>query len=149
MLKYFFYVYGRKQGFFLLNLFQIITKTCLYNFDPLKPHFYTVKLGFTGIYIIFLNSAQRHRLWSGSNEYSQSRFWAGILKISEFFIWKFSFLFVKFSTYLNRRVFVMWLEPDNQCLWLGTLFVVLLFSSCGSPLSFLLCFINFFDCVSL
>ena len=30
----------------------------LYNFDPLKPHFYIVKLGFTGIYIIFLISAQ-------------------------------------------------------------------------------------------
>ena len=31
-------------------------KTCLYNFDPLKPHFYIVKLGFTGVYIIFLIS---------------------------------------------------------------------------------------------
>ena len=31
-----------------------ITKTCLYNFDPLKPHFYIVKLGFTRVYIIFL-----------------------------------------------------------------------------------------------
>ena len=31
-----------------------ITKTCLYNFDPLKPHFYVVELGFTGVYIIFL-----------------------------------------------------------------------------------------------
>ena len=31
-----------------------ITKTRLYNFDPLKPHFYIVKLGFTGVYIIFL-----------------------------------------------------------------------------------------------
>ena len=30
---------------------------------PLKPHFYTVKLGFTGVYIIFLISAQKHRLW--------------------------------------------------------------------------------------
>ena len=30
-----------------------ITKTSLYNFDPLKPHFYIVKLGFTGVYIIF------------------------------------------------------------------------------------------------
>ena len=40
-----------------------ITKTCLYNFDPLKPHFYTVKLGFTGVYIIFLIPAQKHRLW--------------------------------------------------------------------------------------
>ena len=29
-------------------------KTCLYNFDPLKPHFHIVKLGFTRAYIIFL-----------------------------------------------------------------------------------------------
>ena len=34
-----------------------ITKTCLYNFDSLKPHFYVVKLGFTGVYILFLISA--------------------------------------------------------------------------------------------
>ena len=27
-----------------------------------KPHFYTVKLGFTGVYINFLISAQKHRL---------------------------------------------------------------------------------------
>ena len=33
---------------------QTITKTCLYNSDTLKPHFYIVKLGFTGVYIIFL-----------------------------------------------------------------------------------------------
>ena len=38
-------------------------KTYLYNFAPLKPHFYIVKLGFTGVYIIFLISAQKHRLW--------------------------------------------------------------------------------------
>ena len=31
---------------------------CLYNIDPLKTHFYIVKLGFTGVYIIFLISAQ-------------------------------------------------------------------------------------------
>ena len=41
----------------------IITKTRLYNFDPLKPDFYIVKLGFTGVYIIFLISARKHRLW--------------------------------------------------------------------------------------
>ena len=29
----------------------------------LKPHFYIVKLGFTGVYIIFLISAKKHRLW--------------------------------------------------------------------------------------
>ena len=38
----------------------ITTKIYLYNFDPLKPHFYIVKLGFTGVYIIFLISAQKH-----------------------------------------------------------------------------------------
>ena len=42
------------SGPVLLN----ITKTYLYNFDPLKPHFYIVKLGFTGVHIIFLISAQ-------------------------------------------------------------------------------------------
>ena len=41
----------------------LITKTGLYSFDPLKPHFYIVKLGFTGVYIIFLTFAQKHRLW--------------------------------------------------------------------------------------
>ena len=38
-------------------MYGYITKTRLYNFDPLKPHFYTVKLGFTGVYIISLISA--------------------------------------------------------------------------------------------
>ena len=41
---------------------KCITKTCLYNFDPFKHHFYTVKLGFTGVYIIFL-ILLKHRLW--------------------------------------------------------------------------------------
>ena len=40
--------------FYLTSLQLVFTKKCLYNFDPLKPHFYTVKLGFTGVYIIFL-----------------------------------------------------------------------------------------------
>ena len=35
-----------------------IMKTYPYNFDPLKPHFYAVKLGLTGVYIIFLISAK-------------------------------------------------------------------------------------------
>ena len=78
--------------------FAHITKTCLYNIDPLQPHFYIVKLGFTGVYIIFLISAQNIDCgyllepprWGGSNEYPQSMFWAGIWKIFAFFIWKFS-----------------------------------------------------------
>ena len=79
--------------------FFLITKTCLYNVDPLKPHFYIVKLGFTGVYIIFLISSKNincgysleppHR--GSSNEYSQSMFWAEIKKISKFLSRKFSF----------------------------------------------------------
>ena len=61
---------------------KLITKTCLFNFYPLQPHSYIVKLGFTGVYIIFLICAQKHRLWyslepprrGGSNEYLQSMF---------------------------------------------------------------------------
>ena len=52
----------------------IITKTRLYNFNPLKPHFYIVKLGFTWVYIIFLISAQRHRLWVLVRTASSRRF---------------------------------------------------------------------------
>ena len=71
--------------------------TYLYNFDPLKPHFYIVKLGFTGVYIIFLISAENidcgylfelpHQ--GSSNGYPQSMFGAEIRKISEFLIRKF------------------------------------------------------------
>ena len=59
-----------------------ITKTCLYNFDPLRPHFYIVKLGFAGVQVIFLISAQNIDCGyslepprrGGSNEYPQSMF---------------------------------------------------------------------------
>ena len=48
-----------------LHLYRMkcITKTYLYNIDPYKPHFHIVKLGFTGVYIIFLISTEKHRLW--------------------------------------------------------------------------------------
>ena len=45
-----------------LSIKVFITKTCLYNIDPLKTLFYVVKPGFTGVYIIFLNTAQKHRV---------------------------------------------------------------------------------------
>ena len=59
-----------------------ITKTRLYSFDPLKSYFYTVKLGFTGVHINFLISAQNINCGypleppqrGGSNEYPQSMF---------------------------------------------------------------------------
>ena len=51
-----------------------ITKTCLHNIDPLKPHFHIVKLGFTRVYIIFFVSAQNIDWRGSSNEYPQSMF---------------------------------------------------------------------------
>ena len=101
-----------------------ITKTCLYNFDPLKPHFYIVKLGFTGVHIIFLIFAQTHR--GRSNGYPQYLCFEQKYELAEAvltsshnlcfeqkyeqhqsFYLKTQFLVVKFSTYLNRRVFVL------------------------------------------
>ena len=101
--------------FYFHHCFATITKTHSYNFDLLKPHFYIVKLGFTGVYIIFLISAQNincdyslEPLWrGGSNECAQSMFWAKIWKISDFLFENFQFVVVKFSIYLNRLVFVM------------------------------------------
>ena len=55
---------GLMDRIYSLNSFLFITKTCLYNFDPLKPHFCIVKLGFTGVYIIFFSYfCSKHRLW--------------------------------------------------------------------------------------
>ena len=119
----------------------IITKTCLHNFDSLKPHFYVVKLGFTGVYIIFLIFSEKKNIdcgyslepprRGGSNEYPQSMFWAEIWKNVRIFTWKFSFLVVKFSVYLNRRVFVMWgswlLLFSLECVFCIYLFVLLLY----------------------
>ena len=86
-----------------------ITKTRLYNFDPLKPHFYIVKLEFTGVDIIFLNSAQNIDCGyslepprrGGFNEYPQSKFWAEIWKkYQSFSSENFQFLEVKFFLYI-------------------------------------------------
>ena len=99
---------------------QIITKTCLYNTDPLKPHFYIVKLGFTGVNIIFLISAQNIDcgyslepprlaeavLTSTHNLCFEQKY----EKYQSFLSENFQFLGVKFSIYLNRRVYVMVLK---------------------------------------
>ena len=96
---------------------KLITKTRLYNFDPIKPHLYIVELGFTGLYIIFHILLKRidygcsleppHR--GGSNEYPQSLFWAGIWKKNQIFFYLKIVLFLGWKNliYLNRRVFVM------------------------------------------
>ena len=101
------FVYIPDSTTFGLYLLRGHHETCLYNFDPLKPHFYIVKLEFTGVYVIFLISTQNmdcgyalephHR--GGSNEYPQSMFWTEWWNISEFIICKFSFFGCKiFST---------------------------------------------------
>ena len=99
-----------------LHKYLSITKTYLYNFDPLKPHFYIVKLGFTGVYIIFVISAQKHRLWVLVRTASTRRFKRvptiyvlsrNMKNIRYFYLKNCHFLVVKFSIYLNRCVFVM------------------------------------------
>ena len=70
----------------LREVWESIRKTCLYNFDPLKAHFYIVKLGFARVYIIFVISAKNINCGysleppcrGGSNEYPQSMFRAEI-----------------------------------------------------------------------
>ena len=78
----------------------------LYNFNPHKPQFYIVKLGFTGVYIIFLISAQKHRLWVPVSTHNLC-FEQKYEKYQRFLSENFQFLEVKFSIYLNRCVFVM------------------------------------------
>ena len=79
---------------------DVITKTYLYNLDPLKPHFYTVKLGFTGVHTIFLISAENIDC---GYSLEPPRFEQKNEKISDFLIWKFS-------------VFWWW---DVQYIWIG------------------------------
>ena len=81
-----------------------ITKTCLYNFDPFKPHFYIVKLGFTGVCIIFLISAQKIDCWYSLEPPRHNEKYG---KYQSFLSENFQFSEVKFSIYLNRRVFIM------------------------------------------
>ena len=89
-----------------------ITKTTYIMFDPLKPHFYIEKQGFTGVYIIFLFLLKNidcgyslelpHQ--GGSNEYPQSMFLYE--KYQSFLSENFQFFEVNFSIYLNRHVFL-------------------------------------------
>ena len=77
-----------------------IAKTYLYNIDLLKPHFYIVKLWFTGYTLFFLfllksidcgySLETPHR--GGSNKYPQSMFWTEIWnKYQNFYLKTFSF----------------------------------------------------------
>ena len=97
---------------------RIITKTCQYNFDPLKSHFYVVKLGFTRVYIIFFlfllksidcgySLEPPHR--GGSNEYPQSMFFKQNKK-NNVYPCKPQLYYIQvglMGSKLYRRVFVM------------------------------------------
>ena len=83
---------------------------------PLKPHFYTVKLGFIGYTLCFLFLLENINceyslelpLQCGSNEYPQSMFWAEIWNISEFFIWTISFF--------DGKIFsIIWIGMFSKC----------------------------------
>ena len=103
---------------------QFITKTCVYNFDPLKPHFYIdiVKLGFTvGIFLISAQNIDygyslEPPCRGGSNEYPQCMFCNRNMTVFIYFFFFFFFFFlwggggggVKYSIYLDSRVFVMY-----------------------------------------
>ena len=105
-----------------------ITKTSLYNFDPLL--YSIVKLGFTGVYIICFIFAQKHRLWVLVRTTSPRRFYRvptiHVLSRHMKTIWvlfflfvflseNFQFLEVKVSIYLNWRVFVMFWCGSRWC----------------------------------
>ena len=106
-----------------------ITKTCFYNFDPFKLHFYIVKLEFTGVYIILLfllkiidcgYSLEPPRR-GGSNEYPQSIFWAEIWKISEFLIWFFFSIFGDEIFYIFKKACFRNAVPKYRVWSLGTM----------------------------
>ena len=98
-----------------INTFWLIRETYLYNFDPLKPHFYVIKLEFTGVYIIFFISAQNIDCGyslelpqqGSSNKYPQSMFLKRNMKNIRIFVWKLSVFGGEISIYLNRCVSVM------------------------------------------
>ena len=98
------------------------TKTSLYDTDPLKPHFYIVKLGLWGYTLFFLfllkNTDYGYSLepprWGGSNAKAVLTsthnlcFEQKYENYQRFLSENFQFLEVKFSIYLNRHVFVMY-----------------------------------------
>ena len=92
-----------------------ITKIRLYNFEPLKPHFYIVKLGFIGVYIILVLFLLKSIDCGCSLEPPRRRVPNLVLsrniyikkKQQNFHHFFFYYLVVYFSIYLNWRVFVM------------------------------------------
>ena len=95
----------------IFSLFPIVKTSRKHAYIvPFKPHFYTVKLEFTGVYTDFLFSAQKYRLWIYVRIPSSTHnlcFEQKYENYQNFSSERFYFLVVKFSMYMNRRVFVM------------------------------------------
>ena len=89
-----------------------ITKTRLYNFDPLQPHFYIVKLqGYTLFFLFLLKNIDYGAVLTSTHNLCFEQKYKQYQKIlSE----NFHFLMVKFSIYLNRLVFVMCLSASTS-----------------------------------
>ena len=100
------------SGWWIIDQGLYIIKTCLYSFDPLEPHFYTVKLGFTLIFLFLLRnihygySLKPPRRWVLTSTHSLC-FEQKYENYQDFSSESFHFLVVKFSVYLNRCVLVM------------------------------------------
>ena len=92
------------------NLNLCITKTCLYNFDPLKPHFCIKNWGLQGYTLFFsfllknIDCGYSRRFYRVPTINVLSR---NMKNIRIFYLKIFIFMVVKFSVYLNRHVFVM------------------------------------------
>ena len=85
-----------------------ITKTLLYNFDPLNTPLLNSKTGvYRGIHY-FLISTLKHRLLNSLEPPHNLCFEQKYGKYRNFLSEKFPFLVAKISKYLNRRVFVMY-----------------------------------------
>ena len=85
-----------------------------YNYDPIKLQFYMVKLGFRGVYIIYLISAQNIDCGyslepprRGRSNVCPQCFEQKFEKYQNFLSEHFYFWVVNFSLYLNRHVFVV------------------------------------------
>ena len=104
------------------NIWSHITKIYLYNFHPVKPHFYIVKLLNLCSKNIDCGYSLEPPRRGGSNEYPQSMFLNRNMKNIRCFLFvcffcfflfcffcfeNFPFLVVKFPIYLKRHVFVM------------------------------------------
>ena len=119
-----------------MSILKTITKTRLYNFDPLKPHFYILNWGLQGYTLFFLfllknidcgyslEPPRQAVLTSTHNLCFEQKY----EKYQSFSSENFQFLEMKFSIYLNRRVFDM---QQGLCLDICTMALSFRWDNCG------------------